>query len=135
MNKNWKSGDNQSTWTPTKRFKVMIKTWKKNIFSNKKLENIKENQVELKNIITEILKYNGLPWSLRWLRICLQCSIPGFDPWVRKIPWRRGWLPPPIFLPGEFHGQRNLMDYSLWSHKELDMTKRLTLLLSLFRRN
>ena len=58
----------------------MIKTWKKNIFSNKKLENIKENQVELKNIITETLKYNGLPWSLRWLRICLQCSIPGFDP-------------------------------------------------------
>ena len=39
----------------------MIKTWKKNIFSNKKLENIKENQVELKNIITETLKYNGLP--------------------------------------------------------------------------
>ena len=35
----------------------MIKTWKKNIFSNKKLENIKENQVELKNIITENLKY------------------------------------------------------------------------------
>ena len=58
----------------------MIKTWKKNIFSNKKLENIKENQIELKNIITEILKYTGLPWWLRWLRICLQCNIPGFDP-------------------------------------------------------
>ena len=23
---------------------------------------------------------------------------PGFDPWVRKIPWRRAWLPAPIFL-------------------------------------
>ena len=31
-----------------------------------------------------------------------------FDPWVRKIPWRRGWQPTPIFLPGESHGQRSL---------------------------
>jgi len=26
---------------------------------------------------------------------------PGFDPWVRKIPWRRAWQPTPVFLPGE----------------------------------
>ena len=30
----------------------------------------------------------------------------GFDPWVRKIPWRRAWQPTPAFLPGESHGQR-----------------------------
>ena len=30
-----------------------------------------------------------------------------FDPWVRKIPWRREWQPTPVFLPGEFHGQRS----------------------------
>ena len=29
-----------------------------------------------------------------------------FDPWVRKIPRRRKWQPIPVFLPGEFHGQR-----------------------------
>ena len=29
----------------------------------------------------------------------------GFDPWVRKIPWRRAWQPTPVFLPGESHGQ------------------------------
>ena len=34
-------------------------------------------------------------------------AVPGFNPWVRKISWRREWLPIPIFLPGEFHGQRN----------------------------
>ena len=28
----------------------------------------------------------GLPWWLRWQRICLQCRRPGFDPWVRKTP-------------------------------------------------
>ena len=45
------------------------------------------------------------------LRICLQCRRPGFDPWVRKIPWRREWLPTPVFLPEEFHGQRSLEGY------------------------
>ena len=32
----------------------------------------------------------GLPLWLRWLRIRLQCGRPGFDPWVGKIPWRKG---------------------------------------------
>ena len=36
---------------------------------------------------------------------------PGFDPWVGKILWRRDWLPTPVFLPGEFHGQRSLVGY------------------------
>ena len=36
----------------------------------------------------------------------------GFDPWVRKIPWRWAWQPTPAFLPGQSHGQRNLTGYS-----------------------
>ena len=28
----------------------------------------------------------------------------GFDPWLVKIPWRREWLPTPVFMPGEFYG-------------------------------
>ena len=36
----------------------------------------------------------------------------------------------PVFLPGEFHGQRSLMDYSLWGPKESDTTEWLTLSLS-----
>ena len=36
----------------------------------------------------------------------------GFDSWAGKIPWRRKWQPTPVFLPGEFHGQRNLEGYS-----------------------
>ena len=31
-----------------------------------------------------------------------------FDPWVRKIPWSRKRQPTPVFLSGEFHGQRSL---------------------------
>ena len=54
-------------------------------------------------------------------RVSLQCRRPGFDPWVRKIPWRR-IQPTPVFLPGEFHGKRSLAGYSPWGHKELDTT-------------
>ena len=36
-----------------------------------------------------------------------------FDPWVGKIPWRRKWQRIPVVLPGESHGQRNLMGYGL----------------------
>ena len=51
----------------------------------------------------------------------------GFDPWVRKISWRREWLHIPEFLPGESHGQRSLVGYSPWGHKELDTTEGLSL--------
>ena len=33
---------------------------------------------------------------------CRRCKRHGFNPWVRKIPWRRAWQPISIFLPGEF---------------------------------
>ena len=46
-----------------------------------------------------------------------------FDPWVGKIPWRKAWLPTPVFLPGEFHGQRNLAGYSPQNHEESDKTE------------
>jgi len=44
------------------------------------------------------------------------------ETWVGKIPWRKKWLPTPVFWPREFHGQ-----YSLWGHKESDMTEQLSL--------
>ena len=31
-----------------------------------------------------------------------------FDPWVRKMPWRRAWQPIPVSLPG------NPMDRGAW---------------------
>ena len=47
----------------------------------------------------------------------------GFDPWVGKIQWRRKWQPIPVLLPGEYHGQRRLADYSPQGHKELDTSE------------
>ena len=47
----------------------------------------------------------------------------GFDPWVRKIPWRRSRQPTPVFVPGESHGQRSLAGSSPWGRKESDKTE------------
>ena len=48
-----------------------------------------------------------------------------FDPWLRKIPWRRKWQPTPVLLPGKFRGLRLLVGYSPWGRKESDTTERL----------
>ena len=53
----------------------------------------------------------------------MQCRRPGFDHWVGRIPRKREWQPTPVFLPGEFHGQRRLVGYSPWGHKESDTTE------------
>ena len=31
----------------------------------------------------------------------------------------------PVSLPGKFHGQRSLVGYSPWGHRELDTTEQL----------
>ena len=54
---------------------------------------------------------------------CRKHKRHGFNPWVGKISWRRKWQPTPVFLPGESHEQRSLAGYSLWYHKESDMTE------------
>ena len=43
-----------------------------------------------------------------------------FDPWVETITWRRAWQPTPVFLPGEFQGQRSLVGCGPWDHKDTD---------------
>ena len=67
----------------------------------------------------------GLPRWFRGKESTCQCRRCEFNPWVRKIPWRRKWQPTPVFLPGEFHGQRSLVGYSLWGHKESDIADQL----------
>ena len=60
-------------------------------------------------------------------RIRLQCRRCVFDPWVGKVPWRKKWQPTPVFLPGKFHGQKILVRYSPWSHKESDTIEQLSM--------
>ena len=58
------------------------------------------------------------------------CRRPGFDPWVRKILWRRKWQCTPVLLPGKSHGWRTPVGYSPWGRKESDTTEQLHLLSS-----
>ena len=61
----------------------------------------------------------------------------GFSPWVGKIPRGRAWKPPPVFLPAESYGQRNLMGCSPKGCTESDTTEMTyhahTWLLSLYK--
>ena len=50
-------------------------------------------------------------------------SIPGLG----RVPWRREWLPTPVFLARKSHVQRSLAGCSPWDSKESDTTERLTL--------
>ena len=60
-----------------------------------------------------------------------RCS---FNPWVRKIPWRRE-SPSPVFLLGKFLGPKSRGSYSPRGHKKSDMMDQLMLSLSFFMYN
>ena len=58
----------------------------------------------------------------------LKCLPAMRETWVQSLgredPLEK-WQPTPVFLPGESHGQRSLVGYIPWGHKESDMTERL----------
>ena len=49
------------------------------------------------------------------------------ETWVQSLGWEdpleKEMQPTPVFLPGESHGQRSLVVYSPWGHRELDTTE------------
>ena len=53
---------------------------------------------------------------------CNKSACNAVHPSVGKISWRRKWQLTLVFLPGKSRGQRSMVGYSPWSHKELDMT-------------
>ena len=61
----------------------------------------------------------GLHWCLSGKEYICQCRRYRFDPWARKILWRRKRQPAPVFLPGRSRGQRNLVGYSPWGCKSV----------------
>ena len=66
-----------------------------------------------------------LPRRLSGKEFICQCRRCGLDPWVRKVSWKRKCQLSPVFLPGEFHGQKSLVCCSLRGCKELDTTGQL----------
>ncbi|XDA89333.1 hypothetical protein R6Z07M_018977 [Ovis aries] len=96
----------------------------------------------LSSLITNAFNSGHFPLHTRslwsYLRVCLFISwLPwwlssresifqgrrfkrhGFDPWIRKILWKRKWQPTPVFLLGKSHGQRSLVGYSPWGCKRV----------------
>ena len=59
----------------------------------------------------------GLPRQLGGEESAWQCRRWRFNPWVRKIRWRRKWQPTPVFLPEKSHGQRSLLGYCPQGHQ------------------
>ena len=55
-----------------------------------------------------------------------QCRRCGFDPLVRKIPWRKNWQPTLVFLLVKSHGKRSLVGCSPWGHKDSDTTEHMS---------
>ena len=59
----------------------------------------------------------GFPGGSNWEESVCNAGelglILGSELWVGRLPWREKWQPTPVFLPGEFHGQRNLEGYIL----------------------
>ena len=45
---------------------------------------------------------------------------------IDKIPWRRAWQRIPVSCLENPHGQRSLVGYSPWGHKETDTTESLS---------
>jgi len=65
--------------------------------------------------------FNGLPWWLSGKESvfqCRRCRSCEFSPWVGKILWRRKWHPLQYSCPAKSHGQKILVGYSPWDHKE-----------------
>ena len=68
----------------------------------------------------------GYPLQYSWASLVAQTvkNPPATrETWAGEIPWRRAWPPTPVFLPGEFHGQRSLAGDSPWGRKESDTTE------------
>ena len=63
-----------------------------------------------------------LYWGEEYLKISVLefCRMFGRE-------WNSKWQPTQIFLPGKYHGQRNLAGYRLWGPKESDMTGQLSM--------
>ena len=73
-----------------------------------------------------MLGAENLPRWLSGKESACQHRRSGFNPWVKRILWRRKWQHSPVFLPGESYGQRSLAGYSLWGGKESDTTELLS---------
>ena len=96
-------------------------------YTNLVLHYLAENSLLLVNSLNQLFyNFTGLPW---WLKVK---NLPVVqETWVRKITpdqentLEKGMATTPVLLLGESHGQRILVGYSPWGHKESEATEQL----------
>ena len=69
----------------------------------------------------------GAPFDSLVAQLPASVGEPGSISGSGRFPGEGTGFPTPVFLPGEFHGQRSLVGYSLWCRKESDTAEGLTL--------
>ena len=98
-------------YSATTRSELLIQS---TMWTNIKKHSAKQKKPDRKTHATKSMRASLVAQMVK----NLQCRRPRFDPWDGKIHWRRERLSTPVFLPGEFHGQRRLAVYSPWNCKE-----------------
>ena len=78
---------------------------------------LKEQYLKELDDLFSLLGLSGRLNQLKNLPAMQETQRRGFNPYVRKIPWRRKRQPTPVFLPGESHGQRSMVGYSPWGRR------------------
>ena len=66
--------------------------------------------------ITGYTRIIWFPWWLDGKESACKVEDLGLIPELGRLPWRREWLPTPVFLPGKVHGRRSLLGCSLLSY-------------------
>ena len=90
--------------------------WGVSPFHSRRTDLRQNHRKWIKNLIASAVL--GLPLLIQEALVAKNLSAhaehirEGFNPWVRKMPWRRAWQPIPILLPGKPHGQRSLVGCS-----------------------
>ena len=94
-------------------------TWAKTVLKKHLLQRLLQHVIKLTHIPGKLFLASewsfpiGLPWVFPAVdsgkEPTWQCRRCGFDPWVRKSPWRRKWQPIPVLLFGKCHGWRSLV--------------------------
>ena len=83
----------------------------------------RDTTLPTKGCIVKAVVFLGFPGGSDGRESACNAGRYRFEPWVRKIFWRREWPSTPVFLPGEFHVQRSLEGYGLSGQKESDVSK------------
>ena len=132
MSKLSKADQRPGGWMRQIRKNIMCWAWRAWIYSSndgmccfRKLKFKKRKRKQLQTFYGVDREHKGLP---RWhsdKESSFQCRRCGFDPWIRKIPWRRKRQPTPVLLPGESQWWRSLVGYSPWGRNESNTTEQL----------